>query len=185
MGKHLSATELDNIQVWKRAGATTSVIQGRLLKARQRQMKCHAKTGPDITAVRRAVKGTSFKRARVETRGAKKILSTANLHALDRARLRLIQKADNDSEVHWEDVVRAARVPACDLTTVAKNMKTAGLDVCARRPRMKPSRNEIDEAERKRICNKWRKYPVSFWKKIHLIMDNKIWPVPRTARGQK
>ena len=66
------------------------------------------KTVPDITTVRRAVRGTSFKRARVETRGAKKTLSTANLHALDRARLRLIKKADNDSEVHWEDVMRVS-----------------------------------------------------------------------------
>jgi transposase len=185
MGKHLSADELDNIQKWKTAGVTTSVIQGRLLKARQRKSKRRGATGPDITTVRRAVRGTSFKRARVETRGAKKILSTANLHALDRVRLRLIKKADNDSEVHWEDVMRAARVPKCDPTTVAKNMKVAGLDVCARRPRMKPSRHEIDEIERKRICNKWRKYPASFWKNIHLIMDNKKWPVPRTARGKK
>ena len=108
MGKHLSADELDNIQKWKTAGVTTSVIQGRLLKARQRKSKRRGATGLDITTVRRAVRGTSFKRARVETRGAKKILSTANLHALDRARLRLIKKADNDSEVHWEDVMRVS-----------------------------------------------------------------------------
>ena len=131
MGKHLSADELDNIQKWKTAGLTTSVIQGRLLKARQRKSKRRGATGPDITTVLRAVKGTSFKRARVETHGAKKILSTANLHALDRVRLRLIKKADNDSEVHWGDVMRAARVPKCDPTTVAKNMGIAGLDVWA------------------------------------------------------
>ena len=44
----------------------------------------------------------------VETRSAKKILITANLHALDRARLRFIKKADNDSEVYWEDVMRVS-----------------------------------------------------------------------------
>ena len=161
MGKHLSADELDNIQKWKAAGVATRMIHDRLLKARRRKSKRRGETGPDITTVRRAVRGTSFKRARVETRGAKKILSTANLHALDRARLRLIKKADNDSEVHWEDVMRAARVPKCDPTTVAKNMKVAGLDVCARQPRTKPPHNEIDEIERKCICNTWRKYPTS------------------------
>ena len=108
MGKHLSADELDNIQKWKAAGVATRVIHDRLLKARRRKSKRRGETGPDITTVRRAVRGTSFKRARVETRGAKKILSTANLHAVDRARLRLIKKADNDSEVHWEDVMRVS-----------------------------------------------------------------------------
>ena len=108
MGKHLSADELDNIQKWKAAGVATRVIHDRLLKARRRKSKRRGETGPDITTVRRAVSGTSFKRARVETRGAKKILSTANLHAVDRARLRLIKKADNDSEVHWEDVMRVS-----------------------------------------------------------------------------
>ena len=95
-GKHLSADE----QKWKTGGVTTSVIHGRLLKARQRKSKRRGATGPDITTVRRAVKGTSFKRARAETRGAKKILSTANLHALGRARLRPTKKAGNDPEVH-------------------------------------------------------------------------------------
>ena len=108
MGKHLPADELDNIQKWKAAGVATRVIHHRLLKARRRKSKRRGETGPDITTVRRAVRGTSFKRARVETRGAKKILSTANLHAVDRARLRLIKKADNDSEVHWEDVMRVS-----------------------------------------------------------------------------
>ena len=108
MGKHLSADELDNIQKWKSAGVATRVIHDRLLKARRRKSKRRGETGPDITTVRRAVRGTSFKRARVETRGAKKILSTANLHAVDRARLRLIKKTNNDSEVHWEDVMRVS-----------------------------------------------------------------------------
>ena len=106
MGKHLSADELDNIQKWKTACVATRVIHDRLLKARRRKSKRCGETGPDITTVRRAVRGTSFKRARVETRGATKILSTANLHTLDRAHLRLIKKAANDSEVHWEDVMR-------------------------------------------------------------------------------
>ena len=108
MGKHLSADELDNIQKWKAAGVATRVIHDRLLKARRRKSKRRGETGPDITTVRRAVIGTSFKRARVERRGAKKTLSTVNLHALDRARLRLIKEADNDSDVHCEDVMRVS-----------------------------------------------------------------------------
>ena len=64
MGKHLSADELDNIQKWKAAGVATRVIHDRLLKARRRKSKRRGETGPDITTVRRAVRGTSFKRAR-------------------------------------------------------------------------------------------------------------------------
>ena len=65
MGKHLSADELDNIQKWKAPGVATRVIHDRLLKARRRKSKRRGETGPDITTVRRAVRGTSFKRARV------------------------------------------------------------------------------------------------------------------------
>ena len=65
MGKHLSADELDNIQKWKSADVATRVIHDKLLKARRGKSKRRGETGPDITTVRRAVRGTSFKRARV------------------------------------------------------------------------------------------------------------------------
>ena len=135
-----------------------------------------------MRAVQRALKGSTFKRAKIETRGRKKVLSHANLRALDRARKRLIAKADEEYEVHWDDVIRAARVPHVDRTTAAKSLKAAGYDISWRPPRTKPNRGEIDEKMRERICDKLRKQPVAFWTdKMDAYIDCKTWRVPTSA----
>ena len=52
--------------------------------------------------------------------------------------------------------------------------------------REKPMRGEADEAERKRVCNKVRKLPVSYWlRRVLLYMDNTRWDAPTTAKGKK
>ena len=95
-------------------------------------------------------------------------------------------KADGEYEVHWEDIIRAARIPGADRTTVAKNMKEAGYDIKWRHPRLKPARGEIDEENRKHICNKLRKLPESFWQNgVHAYIDCKDWAIPRSAKGKK
>ena len=90
-------------------------------------------------AVRRALRGSTFKRSNVETRGRKQILSPANLRALERARKRLIARAEGDYEVHWDDIIQAARVPKVDRTTASKCMRAAGYDLAWRSPRLKPA----------------------------------------------
>ena len=95
-------------------------------------------------------------------------------------------QADNDYEVHWSHIIKAARVPKVNATTAARNMKKAGYKVAWRTPRAKPWRTEAAVAERKRICNVLRKHPESFWqKRVDLFMDNKKWDVPTSARGKK
>jgi hypothetical protein len=184
MGKHFSQAELDTMQAWKVAGTKTLVIHARLKRARQKMRP--SQPGPDLTSTRRALKGKTFKRSRVETRGGARILSPVNLDALDRARKRLIAKADGEYEVRWGDVIGAARVPHVDRSTAAKSMNRAGYDVKWRHPRLKPSRGDIDEAQRKRICNKLRKLPQKFWlKSVDLYMDNKKWPCPRSVKSRK
>ena len=112
MGKHFSESELDNMHKWAAAGISPIEIHQRMQKARARMRKgC-----PDLTSVRRALKGNAFKRSRVETRGRPRILSAANLRAVDRARKQAILKADGEYEVHWEDIIRAARIPGADRT---------------------------------------------------------------------
>ena len=74
---------------------------------------------------------------------------------MDRKRDALIAKADGDREVTWDEIIRKSRVPKGDVSTAAKHMKeTFGIQ--RRTPGLKPFRNDIDKAERKRICNKLR-----------------------------
>ena len=114
--------------------------------------------GPDLTTVRRYATGKTFKRAAVEARGRKRALSDKNLATIDRVREELITKADGDREVTWATVMAKARAPKVCPSTVAKHMKDK-FGVQARSPRLKPYRDAIDEAERKRICNCLRKPP--------------------------
>ena len=181
MGAHFTDDELDSIQKWKSENATPVEIHARLVKERKRRRQ----KGPVLTTVRRFLKGDTFKRSGVETRGRKRLWSAANLTTMDRKRDELIVKADGDREVTWDVVIRKSRVPTGDASTAAKRMKES-FGIKRRPPRLKPSRNDIDEAERKRICNQLRKLPAKYWtKSVCLYMDNKKWPFPRSVRGKK
>ena len=178
----MTEQELDQAMMWQSKGATPCEIHRRLIRARAAVREC----APSLVVVRRALRGHTFKRSKVETRGRQQILSAANMRALDKARKRLYVQAAGDHEVTWEDIIRAARVPMVDRTTAAKCMKAAGFDTVWRTPRTKPSRTEIDETQRMRICSKLRKLPTSFWtNKMDAYIDCKAWPVPRTAKGRK
>ena len=127
MGKHFSPKELDVI---------------------------HA--GGGATAVERALKGKTFQRARVEPRGRKAVLTQLNLRTLDATRKRLIAKAKGEYEVHWDDVIHAARVPTVHRTTAARALSEAGYGIEWRTPRLKPDRSDMDEEQRTDMCDKYR-----------------------------
>ena len=151
MGAHFASDELDIIQKLKSEKATPVDILARLVKDRKRRRQ----KGPVLTTVRRFLKGDTFKRSGVETRGRKRLWSAVNLATMDRKRDALIAKADGDRKVMWDEVIRKSRVPKGDASTAAKRVKdTFGIQ--RRIPRLKPFRNDIDKAERKRICNKLR-----------------------------
>ena len=71
MGKHFSDLELDQALTWRSQGMACNAIHKRLARARARARN----TGPSLRAVQRAVKGVTFKRAKIETRGRKKLLT--------------------------------------------------------------------------------------------------------------
>ena len=182
MGRHISNAELDKLQAWKSRGLTPIEMHRRMASARV----AAGERAPSLMAVRRALRGVTFRRSKVETRGRKQILTPANLRALDRTRKRLIAEADEEFEVHWDDIIRAARVPKVDRTTAAKCLKAAGYDISWRTPRLKPARGEIDEEQRARICSKLKKLPVTFWTDtIDAYIDCKMWPIPRSVKGRK
>ena len=81
MGKQFSEVELDQVQAWKAQGMAATDIHERLARARAPARD----RGPSLRSVQRALKGTTFRRVRVETRGRKEVLTLANLRALGRA----------------------------------------------------------------------------------------------------
>ena len=81
MGKHLAATELDTMHAWKVEGLSATEIHRRL----ERERTSDGRPAPNLTTVRRALRGITHKRGRAETRGRKRILSPANVRALNSA----------------------------------------------------------------------------------------------------
>ena len=88
MGRHVSKSELDQMSSWRAAGKTPIDIHTKLCAQRRRRNEGE----PCLTAIRRALKGITHKRSRVETRGRPKVLSSRNLKSVDATRKRLIAK---------------------------------------------------------------------------------------------
>ena len=84
MGKHITEQELDVMVLWQSQGISPKDIRNRLLRKRATV----GERAPSLVAVRRALRGQTFKRSKVETRGRKQILPMANMRALDKARRR-------------------------------------------------------------------------------------------------
>jgi hypothetical protein len=138
------------------------------------------------------LKGHTFKRGRVETRGRPQKLSAQALRKLDNVRKDLIKKAKGEAEVtrrqdigirkrnqnialkdtglrktrcredvektlhpevHWQDILRVARVKV-DPTTAATAMRRAGYDIEWRRPREKPMRPKEVLKDRAETCGR-------------------------------
>ncbi len=180
MAPHLSDSELDVVA--KLRHLPMSTVLERLTKARGRR----GVEPPSLRTVQRAINGKTFRRGATETRGRKKRLSPKNVRQLDKARKTLIKQAKGESEVHWKDVIKKARVPKVDPTTASRALAAAGFDIKARRPREKPLRTPEHRVERVQICKKWVKRPVKYFTdKVDLIMDNKKFEIPMTAAGKK
>ena len=117
MGVQFAQSELDSMQEWQSAGKTPVEIHQRRAASRRRR----SKPEPDLTTVRRALKGTTCTRSRVDTRGRTKVLSSPDLKALDRARVRLIAKVDIERGLgatsRW--VVQSRIHPTCQFAPTA------------------------------------------------------------------
>ena len=129
----MSNAELDRTTALHAAGKTPVEVHALL----QRTRAARGLPGPDLTTVRRALRGATGKRARVEARGRKAKVTIVKLRALDAARRRLIQRAKGETEVHIEDVMKAARVTDVSPPTVSKHFKKH-LGVNWRSPREAP-----------------------------------------------
>ena len=176
----LSKTELD--RTFKRAskGDTPVEIHEKLMKTR----KSRGELGPDLTSVRRALRGETHQRGRKETRGVKKKLTPVQLRRLNAKEKEFIRKAKKQQDVQIEDVMEAANIDSVALSIVSKHLKKK-FGVQWRSPRAEPLRDASAEEERVRVCCKWKRLPNNhFTDKIDGIMDNKQWDVVTNKKGK-
>ena len=180
MAPHFTDCELDFAFELARGGATPTEIHKRIKLERGKK----GLTAPNLTTVRRALRGVTHKRGLKETRGAKVKLTLRQLRRLDSARKELIQKAAGEGEVHVKDIMAKARLNHVCASTVSKAPKK--ICVSWRSPREAPLRRAADEAERARICARWRHLPNDYFTdKLDAIIDNKKFDIPVHPRARQ
>ena len=182
MAPHLTGQELDFIHSRSALGKTPTEVHGLLAKQRARK----GLATPDLTNLRKVIKGKTYKRGHTETRGRKLKLTKKWVDTLNAARKRLIKKTNNHREVRWQDVVKKARAPKAHRTTVKRAFTRYGIKVAARRPREKPQRTSEHMQERVEHCREWGCKPASYFtNKVDLIIDNKVFDLPTSERARQ
>lgn len=178
MAPRLSGAELDRLAELFHKGDTATEIHAKLCASRRH---CD---GPDLTTVRRALRGATHQRGRVETRGRKRKLSPVVVRKLNTVRKRLIREAAGEREVHLDEIMAKSRVSATHPTTVGRALKHIG--VAWRTPREKPLRELADQTERVDICRRWMRYPANYFSEgIDCIIDNSKFDKPTHTRAIK
>ena len=180
MAPHLNKRELHFLMSQRRK--TPAEIRAEIQKKRARK----GILAPNITNIRKAVKGITYKRGMVETRGRKPIYSKRQVSKMNTVRKHLLKKAKGEREVRWSDIQRVARVPNADRGTCLKAFKREGIPIGARRPRLKPARTPEQAKKRLEYGREWSKKPEKFWEDdVDLILDNKKWEIPTTERARR
>ena len=182
MAPHLTEEELDFIHCQSAAGKSPIEVHKLIMAKRHRR----GVDAPDITNVRKAIKGKTYKRARKETRGRKIKLSKTAATKLNTVRKHMLKKTKNRREVRWVDIQKKARTPKAHRSTVKRSFQRYGIKVAARRPREKPRRTKEQEEERAEYCREWSQKPADFYlKRIDLIIDNKVFDLPTSAKARE
>jgi hypothetical protein len=179
MAPHMSLAELDRCIKLSSKGVNPVSIHAKLLATRQHR----GQAGPDLTTVRRVLKGQSHKRGRVQARGRPRKLSNMAVLKLNSSRKKLIRTAAGESQVHYKDIMRDARVTHVTRQCVAGNLRNQfGVQWCA--PRNEPVRTKEELKERVRIAKKWSHLPNNYFtERVDGIMDNKKFVVPSYPRA--
>ena len=137
------------------------------------------------SAVHRYARGATHKLGAEEHRGRKHALNEANIKALDKARLRLIKKADNEYRVTWANIVSEAGLEGVVSERVcADALRSRGVRFTT--PRRKIQVSEEDAKKRLATARVWVQRPASDWESnVHAYVDNKAFPMPLTPAQRK
>ena len=179
MAPHLTDQELDRMTALQSRGKTPIEIAAWLATSRERK----GIVAPNLTAVRRALKGTSHKRGVVETRGAKRKLTMKQVRKLNSVRKTLLKKAGSESKVTYNQILRVGRMAKkVTPTTLAKNFQAEGFDIRWRPAREAQTLEKKARKERMEICRKWKFLPASYFTTtVDAILDNKKFNIPTHA----
>ena len=180
MAPHFSKHELDTACCMTQRGSMPTEIHRHFTRLRTKS----GVAAPDLTTVRRALRGVTHKRSMKETRGPKAKLTPVQVRRLNAVRKELIRKAAGEGEVHIADVMAKAKINHVSISTVSKHFKMIG--VSWKTPREAPLRMKVDEEERVRICSRWKRLPNDYFTdKVDGMWDNKKFDVALHPCGKR
>ena len=130
MAKQLTSTEREEARRLFGQRLSPVEIHKRIAAARARRRQ----DPPVLTTVRRFLKAETHRTDKPETRGRKAIFKRRSVLKMNTVRKSLVKKADGEHEVHRADVMKKARMPKADPTTVARAFAREGIDVSWRAP---------------------------------------------------
>ena len=183
MTPHLSMAERDLLASWAGEKKLSPVeVHKKLVLHRAKK----GAPAPNLTNVRKTLKGMTYKRSGVETRGRKRALTRADVVKMNKTRLKLIDdpKIGGKREVHWDEVIEKAGMNVSP-SAVREAFQREGINVKWRRPREKPQKAPEHLAERTELCRRWRFLPNDhFVDGVDMIIDNKAWDYPADERSR-
>ena len=181
MVRHLNSIELDRALRLHRSGLSAVEVREKLDHSRKKKDSNDA--APHVANIRLLLRGRSYKRGNVETRGRPLKLTPRKVRKLLETRARMVKEADGEYEVTYDMIRKRARIRA-SISRMSEKFKEKG---CSWRPqRKKPRRTKKTEAKRVAKCKKWKFLPTNFFRSdAHMIIDLKKFEVPTSASGRK
>ena len=133
-----------------------------------------------LSTVYRFLRGSTHQRGAPERRGRRHALAQKDIASLDRARKRLLKRADGKRLVTYDAIQEeAGLLGRCCSRTAQDALRKLG--VRFRAPRRKVLLTAEDAKHRLKVARSWVKRPSSFWaKQVHAYVDNKAFPLPLT-----
>ena len=114
----MNAKEIDCIHDRAKKGDTPVTIHAKLSTLRARKNV----ESPDITNIRKTLKGKTYRRSKIETRERRRVLNKKHVLNVNSTCKKLIKEAKGEREVGWSEIIRKSRVPKVSPQTVARNM---------------------------------------------------------------
>ena len=110
MTPHLTLAERDLLAKWSgQLGLSPLEVHEKF----SRHRAARGVVAPNLTNVRKALKGLTYKCGVEETRGRPRLLTRADVLKMNRLRLKMISdsKIGGRREVHWAELIQKAGVP--------------------------------------------------------------------------
>ena len=166
------AAKIDQVTRSKGCGVAEAVKAVNLMREKADEPPIH------VSSVYRYVNNETHQRG-PEKRGAKPILSKLDKQKLERARIRLLKRVDNEKMVRYSEILEEAALDSDPCLRVVQDYFRTEQNVHMRHMRLHVGLSDKDAKRRFKVGKSWVKRPRSSWHK-KTYLDCKAFPMHLT-----